>query len=206
MSDSKSHFLNPLFKQIDNLDLIIKIIMHFNLVNKILNLINNRIMTMKDRFNFIIFNNNPFLVNLTISIFIRIKFNNQINTFNNQIRFIKNYQHQNNYCKSSKNKIRQIRQIEFRIKIFVIKTISKDKQIKIKDFLINNVNKTRFIKLINSISKIKLTISNLLLKMRIRFPKKIKNRIIIMLTKNLIIINFILKMKTSIILSKSILK
>ena len=44
--------------------------MHFNFVNKILNLINNRIMTTEDRFNFIIFNNNSFLINLTVLMFI----------------------------------------------------------------------------------------------------------------------------------------
>ena len=72
-----------------------------------------------------------------------------------------------------------------------MKIISKDKQIKAKDFLINNINKTRFIKLANSISKTRLIILNLLFKTRIRFSKKIKNRIIIMLTKNLIIINLV---------------
>ena len=161
---------------------------------------------MKNRFNLIILNNNSFLINLTILMFIRIKFNNQINTFNNQIRFVKDYQYQDNYYKSSKNKIRQIRYIDLRIKIFIIKIISKNKQIKTKNFLINNVNKTRFIKSANSISKTRLTISNLLFKMKMRFSKKIKNRIIIMLMKNLIIINFVRKMKTLIILLKLILK
>ena len=64
--------------------MIIKIIiLNFNLVNKILNSINNYIMTAKNRFNLIIFNNNSFLINLTILRLIRIKFNNQINTLNN---------------------------------------------------------------------------------------------------------------------------
>ena len=57
--------------------MITKIIMfNFNFINKVLSSINNRIMTTKDRFNFIIFNNNSFFVNLTVLIFIRIKFNN----------------------------------------------------------------------------------------------------------------------------------
>ena len=64
ISNSKRRFLNHLFKQINNLDLIIKIIMlNFNFVNKILNSINNRIITTKNRFNFIIFNNNSSFVN-----------------------------------------------------------------------------------------------------------------------------------------------
>ena len=85
-----------------------------------------------------------------------------------------------------------------------MKIISKDKQTEAEDFLINNVNKTRFIKLTNSISRTRLTISNLLFKTKTKFLKKIKNRTIIILTKNLIIINLVLKIKTSIILLKSI--
>lgn len=77
ISNLKSRFLNFLFKQIDNLDLITNIIMlNFNFVNKILNSINNRIMMTKDYFNFVIFNNNLFHVNLMILMLIQIKFNN----------------------------------------------------------------------------------------------------------------------------------
>lgn len=50
--------------------------LNFNFVNKILNLINNHIITTKNRFNFIIFNNNYFYINSTILMLIQIKLNN----------------------------------------------------------------------------------------------------------------------------------
>ena len=84
---------------------------NYNLVNKVKDLINNRI-TMKVNFIDFIINNNLFLlVRITFQMFILINnnYNKTINTLNNQIFNLINYLHLDNFYKSSPRQTRSVR-------------------------------------------------------------------------------------------------
>ena len=100
--------------RIDNLDsstTIKKIMINYNLVNKVKNLINNHI-TIKINFIDFIINNNLFLfVRITFRMFISINNNHNktINTLSNQIFNLINYLYFDNLYKSSSRQTRLIR-------------------------------------------------------------------------------------------------
>ena len=130
--------------RIDNLDSITtikKIIINHNLVNKVKNLINNRITKKIDFIDFIINNNLFLLVKITFRIFILINnnYNKTINTLNNQVFNLINYFHFDNFYKSSS---RQTRSVRYRRIVFRRNKIIEDfqkKMIKVVN-LDNNLN------------------------------------------------------------------